>query len=301
MQLIYYVRLIQLKYPQYDAGQFKRRFLKTRRHAELLQRYRFKPIDRFNWRKIMHPINLKHCRTYRIYRYAVLKWMDRITAEAKRGNLTDPLGSALEVLRDARNSIRELVEHHYLSIDDYVNNYLPKFSNVNSFLSMGGPLFGMNRVKALIRAGVLTIMGPEMVVTHTKKRFVSYSKVYPKWKFKSACVIEAMNPDPLLSRAIGPLSRNLFYEGLLARPTFRLSNGRPVQLDVADVDIRTDQMINRRHQLEKNLYTWGLSTEDLHWCTPTAPHSSGHDANLRAASRLAKQLLGLPFQSFDLM
>lgn len=301
MQLVYYTRLIKLKYPQYDADHFRQRFLKTHQHAELLRQYHFQPVDRFHWRKIMHPINLKHCRTYRIYRHAVLKWMTRITAGARRGNLTDPLGSALEVLRDSRNQIRQLVERRYFSIDDYVKNYLPKFGRINSFLSMGGPLFGMNRVKALMKAGILTILGPRMVVARGRRLFVSYSKVYPKLKFKSAYVVEAMNPNPLLSRAIGPLSRNLFYEGLLTRPVFKFADGQSVHLDVADVNVKTDQMIDRQHRLEPYLYTWGLSTEDLHWCTPTAPHPSGHDANLLAASRLAKQLLDLPFRSFDLM
>lgn len=301
MELVYYTRLIKNHYPNRSAEQFKNQFIRAKDPNQVIKRMHFKPIELINWKKLLNPVAGLKVTDLNNYRKAVLKWLDLIIKDANRGNLSSSVASALEVIRDSRNQIRALVNHRRFSADDYLLKFLPIFNPISNFLSMGAPVADIARVKALIKSRLLTIVGPRINIVGANGHFMCNSTFYPKEIFKADVMLEARNPIPRISRAKNPLVQHLLKSKLLTQPTFTLSNGNRVQLDTANVKTDTDQMIGADGQLEKHLYTWGLSTEGMHWCTANSPHPSGHDVNLQAATRISRQILGLKFRQFSLM
>ena len=301
MELVYYTRLIKKRYPNRSADKFKTRFMHAKDPEQIVKEVHFKPAELINWKSVLNPVAGLKITNLNNYRKAVLKWLDLIIRDADQGNLSSSLASALEVIRDSRNQIRALVNHRRFTTDDYLLKFLPFFNPISKFLSMGAPVADVEMIRALIKARILTLVGPRINIVGANGHFMCNSTFYPKEIFKADVMLEARNPSPRISRAKCPLIRHLFKERLLSQPTFTLSNGNRVKLDTANVKPGTDQMISANGKLEKNLYTWGLPTEGLHWCTANSPHPSGHDVNLKAATRIAKQILGLKYRKFKLM
>ena len=301
MELVYYTRLIKNHYPHKSPQQFKTKFLQARDPEQTIQEYHFKPNELMDWKRILNPVAGLKITNLNNYRKAVLRWLSLIIKDAKRGNLNSSLASALEVIRDSRNQIRTLISQHRFTLNDYLLKFLPVFDPVSRFLSLGAPVSDIAKVKALIKARIITLVGPRINIVGAQGHFMCNSTFYPKEIFKADVMIEARNPSPKISYSECPLIHHLFKSGILSQPVFTLDNGRKIKLDIANVKPQTDQLINKKGQLEKNLYGWGLLTEGIHWCTSNAPHPSGHDVNLKAAVRISRQVLGLKTPKFSLM
>lgn len=310
MELQYYDKLIRSHSGDRTAAKFRRDFTQSQDHLQVINRYRIPSTERFSLMKIMHPIDPSRVTSVSAYQGQVARLLKIRTLHALRGNETDPLIAAIEVLRDSRDNIRYLVNHHYFTKKDYYEKFLGNFNRINSNLVMGGPVTDTNRLRALINARVVTVLPGDMVVkTHRQRRFlrksryyfVAYSNRFPNDKVFAKGMIEARNPTPDLSLAVGTLTNNLINSGILSERQAVLSSEKMITLDNVNVDPDTDQMIDYHGRIERNLYAWGIGTEGIHWCTPNSPHASGHDSNLRAADRIAKDLLGIPHREFNLM
>lgn len=301
MALVYYTNLVKSHYPDHDADDFKMKFLSAKDPDQVVKDFGFKPQEIINWKLVVNPVSGTKITNLEDYQKVVLNWTDKIAQDAKQGNTTASISSAVEVIRDARNQIRKLVNEKRFTSEAYIGRFIPIFNAISKCLSLGAPVLDMERYTALVRAGIIHILGPRMKVVGAKGHFMAGSVFYPKELKQADFLLEARNPVPEVSRSASTLTRNLFDSGQLTKPQFELKNGAKVTLDTVNVKTGTDQMLNKYNRIEKHLYNWGLPTEGVHWCTPNAPHPSGHDVNLHAANRIAKQLLGLPFQHFNLM
>lgn len=301
MELVYYTHLIKANYHNLDANKFKHAFLKSNDPDKVVKKYHFKKQDLVDWRKILNPVAGLKVTNLKDYRNAVIKWMNGVINDANLGNNTSSLASALEVVRDDRTPIRKLIAQNRFTDSEYVLRFLPIFYSISKFLSMGAPVVFMNQLRALMRARIITILGPRMHVIGAKGHFIAASEFYPKEYFKANTLIEAQLPKPRLTLSANPLLESLLQDGTLSRPTMKLANGQKYKINAANVKHGTDQVVNYRNKVQHNLYIWGLTTEGIYFNTANSPHPSGHDALLHAANRIARQMLGMKFKSYRLM
>jgi hypothetical protein len=114
--------------------------------------------DRLDWDALADPT--KWHPSGQPYQDFMRHYLRRDAREAMRGTKTGPLTSALEVLRDMRDPIRQLVERGLLSQDQYLDFFLRWFNSLNDFLSIGPPALRIDQLQALLGAGIVTILPP---------------------------------------------------------------------------------------------------------------------------------------------
>lgn len=137
-------------------------------------------------------------------------------AEAEQGNVDNPVKAALDVLRDCRWAIRELVDFAGLTPashrDDFLGWYVPRAS----FLAAGPPRVRLLQTMALIDAGVLRVIGPDASFTGDpeRDRFVVSSPRVADADVPVDVVIDARIPTPHLGRDLSPLTRRLRERGI---------------------------------------------------------------------------------------
>ena len=104
----------------------------------MLDRMGVPSADRWDWRRIEQPLRGRRFAGPGPFRSWLLDHLRRDVAEARRGNLGSPVKAGLDVLRDLRNELRQMVDHGglpALPARDLDGWYTP----LNAFLSIGPP------------------------------------------------------------------------------------------------------------------------------------------------------------------
>ncbi|WP_252898179.1 hypothetical protein [Apilactobacillus ozensis] len=179
----YYALLIKSKYAKINLDNFKNDFIKNNGKLNFAEQYGIDTADIFNWEKVLNPVAGVKITTTDNYQKEILKWLNFIIKDAKLGSKTGPLTSSIEMLRDLRTNIRWIVANNLLSNDDYINKFQKQFMSTISFLSMGAPVIRSEQLAALIKANIVTILGPQMMLIGANKTYKTCSMFYKKRNF----------------------------------------------------------------------------------------------------------------------
>ncbi|MEK8170573.1 hypothetical protein NKH77_16110 [Streptomyces sp. M19] len=136
-------------------------------------------------------------------------------ARARLGNAAGPLKAALDVLRDLRNELRQIVDHGGLS-GTPPGAPGPLVHPLNAFLSIGPPRRRIEEMAALMEAGVLDVLGPGLRVTcgaDGTAGFGAHSAQAPGPRVVATTLIEARLPEPDLRRTADALLADLLRTG----------------------------------------------------------------------------------------
>ncbi|MFD1124845.1 FAD/NAD(P)-binding protein [Lentilactobacillus raoultii] len=293
MALVYYSLVINDRYPSKSATAFKKQFIAADDPEMVVKSFGFEEEDHFDWDYILDPFKDVKVVSTQDYQSIILSWLDNVTTDAKMGSKTGPLGSALELLRDFRTQIREMVAKERLSNADYINKFLGQFDSDNNFLSIGAPALRSEQLSALIRSGLVIIMAPGMQVKGRDGWFVAASPKRNTDQFRSSTLLEARLPKPNLTISANPVLEDLVNNGN-ARPRILQADQQEVQLPSVDVDPKTDQLRNKAGNVEQDLYIWGLSLDGLRYITAASPRPGVNDPALQTADKIAANVLGVP-------
>lgn len=215
-----------------------------------------------------------------------LKWDLK---EASLGNLSGPISSALEVLKDLREPLRVILANHLLSSQDLKELFWQSFVPLNSFLSIGPPLQRTRELIALIEAGIVTLLGPEMTV-ETSDVFVTYSKRFPEKRFRATQMMEARIPTTAVEATANPLISNLLTQRLIYPHLLHMHDTADFHTGAIAIDPLTNLCLDQQGRPQEGLYCFGIPTEGIHWLT-AATAQPGTDAwNLRQADQMAAHI-----------
>lgn len=284
VEYIYYTRLIELKHPNIDLPAFQLAFAQAPEAA--LAKLALPKAQRLDWDELLHPQATKD------WPATIHDFLAADIAHAAGGSKTDPLGSALEVFRDMRDAVRQLLERHLLSDDEYLDWFLRQFNSINSFLSIGPPRRRNAELLALIDAGVVTLLPPNMQVQGAHNRFVITTD-QADVTYRATALIEARVPSPNALVSTNPLIKQLLHDGLAAPLTLQLSAEKRLQTGALLVDRHTHQLLDAHHRTQGRLYCWGVPTEGIHWLTNASPRPLVDDVALRFANQIARHLLDI--------
>ncbi|RLL66596.1 FAD/NAD(P)-binding protein [Streptomyces sp. Z26] len=193
--------------------------------------------------------------------------LDRLredVAHARAGNVRGPVKAALDVLRDLRNELRQIVDHMGLggpSRRDHLDHW---YTPLNAFLSIGPPRRRIEEMAALIEAGVLTVLGPgtEVRADDAAGVFHAHSPAVPDSAVTVTALVEARLPEPDVRRTADPLLTALLRAG----------ECRPHALDGyetggLDVSGRPYRLLDRQGRPHARRFAVGVPTEGVHWVT----------------------------------
>ncbi|GHG60047.1 FAD/NAD(P)-binding protein [Streptomyces griseocarneus] len=190
----------------------------------------------------------------------------RDLAHAELGNVDSPLKAALDVLRDTRGIIRELVDFAGLSPRSHRTDFLGWFVPRSSFLAAGPPMIRLRQVAALIDSGHLRVVGPDTSFEGEEDsgRFAVASPAVPGSRTLVDTVIDARVPTPDLHRDPAPLTRRLVERGIWTSYV----NGRGDEaFDTGGVFVTRAPFhpVGRDGQPDEGLYVLGIPTEHTRW------------------------------------
>jgi uncharacterized NAD(P)/FAD-binding protein YdhS len=292
VELTYYVTLAKLTYPNIDIATFEAELAEASNgFKKILDKYNINTKDRIDWEQWANPIpgNITDTASFTTF---IKTYLQQDIDVANEGNKVSPFTSAIEKLRELRSNIRKIVTYELLNDDDYVRYVLKQFNSLNSFLAVGPPAFRIEQILALIKAGVLTLTGPGMVVENEDDHFVTYSSVLSdKTRYSGNVLIEGRLPQPNAETTRNPLIKNLLENGMARVYSLHLSDGSIVKTGALDVTTETAELVTPDGKIMPYFFLWGLSTEKRHWLTNGAPIPGVNDIRLRMADMIASKML----------
>ncbi|GKT02688.1 FAD/NAD(P)-binding protein [Furfurilactobacillus entadae] len=287
-EYVYYKRLLALKYPQVDAGEFLHAFETSPQPEGVVYRSPIIESDYLNWTQLLNPTATPASTTPQ----PLLDYLQADVKAALAGTKTGPLTSALELFRDLRDVVRRIVDGQLLRTEDFRNVFLGQFNNENSYLSVGPPEQRIAELRALMVAGIVTVVGPNMRVDSdtTTNQFVTWSPLAPTERYFTDHLVEARLPAVSASHSCDPLTQSLLRSGLARPQQLAMEDGSTFQTGAVDVDMVTNQLVTTTGQSATGLYFLGVPTEGRHWFTTASPRPGVNDSVLRTVDATVAHL-----------
>ncbi len=196
-----------------------------------------------------------------------------------------PLKAALLSIGAARRTIVPLVEFGRLSAASFAGSY-QDFHAFAGTVGSGPPLFRTRQLLALLRAGIVRPIGPELRVVVSDGVFEASSPRVPNSTVRARALIDAWLPLPAARRSRDPLLRSLLDTGL-ARP-FRIDGHETGSLDIA---AHNNALRRGDGTVHRNLFSVGVPAEDARAFTIIAPIPGVDSTVLRELDATARAAL----------
>lgn len=185
---------------------------------------------------------------------------------AREGNVDNPMKAALDTIRDTRALIRSVVDFGRLTPRSHQEDFLQYYAPTSLFLTAGPPLYRTEQIRALIAAGVLTLVGPETVYGKDmeQKKFTIESPRVSQSRQLIDVVIDGRIPSPDLLRDPSTLTRNLVRRGYW---TNYVNQGKHDSFVTGGVAVTPGPYhpIDNAGQPIRGLYVLGLPSEHTRW------------------------------------
>ncbi|MFJ8779285.1 FAD/NAD(P)-binding protein [Streptomyces sp. NPDC102476] len=283
VETVYYEALV-------DNREFRGRFLATDHRgpeeAAVLDEFGVPHADRWSWDRISRPYTGQTFTDPGSWRHWLLDHLRQDAAQAALGNVAGPLKAALDVLRDLRNELRQIVDHGGLSGPSRRDHLDRWYTPLNAFLSIGPPRRRIEELTALIEAGTVEVLGPRLEVREADGTWVARSPEVPGSAVHVTTLIEARLPEPDLRRTA---------DELLAR-MLKTGQCRPHTVDGyetggLDVTRRPYHLIDRQGQSHTRRFAFGVPTEGVHWVTAAGARPGVDSVTLSDADAVARAVL----------
>ncbi|MFD8493021.1 FAD/NAD(P)-binding protein [Amycolatopsis sp. NPDC059657] len=270
-----------------DGQAFVSEFVRTRDEEPLLERYGI--TERWSWERISRPQGDREFADTGEFTAWLLDYLRADVEQARMGNRTSPLKSALDVLRDLRNEIRQVVDHGGIDGESYRDELESWYNPLNAYTSIGPPARRIEEMIALIEAGVLHMTGPGMTVEPSGGRFLVGSSI-PSPAVPVTGLIEARLPEIDLRRSGNPLLRHLLATGQ-CRP-YRLPDGA-YESGGLSVTARPYRVVDSHGRAHPSRFAFGVPTEGVHWVTAAGIRPGVGSVTLEDADAIARAVLAL--------
>ncbi|MFG2191431.1 FAD/NAD(P)-binding protein [Streptomyces sp. NPDC048639] len=296
VETVHYEALLatrRLATPMTETG-FRERFLATRHgsaeEAAVLDAFSVAPGERWSWVEIARPYGDRDFAGPGDFRRWLVAHLRQDAEHARLGNIAGPVKAALDVLRDLRNELRQIVDHSGLSGTSRRDHLDRWYTPLNAFLSIGPPRRRIEEMAALIEAGVLDVLGPRLDVRPGTPGgghgFTAHSPAVPGSEVSVTTLIEARLPEPDLRRTTDPLLTRLLGTGG-CRP--HLAGG--YETGGLDVTRSPYRLIDAEGRAHPRRFAVGVPTEGVHWVTAAGARPGVNSVTLTDADAVARAAL----------
>ncbi|PRT22646.1 FAD/NAD(P)-binding protein [Bacillus thuringiensis] len=296
VESIYYTTLIRNLYGIEKSCQFLYEFVNCaiEYHKDLLINFGVKSELFFDWHKISCPYGDKKFNSITDFHNWLDTYLHNDINEANLGNKNSPLKAALDVLRDIRNEIRILVDHGGINAESYKEELRNWYTPLNAFLSIGPPVQRIKELRALIRAGILVLVGPEATVATSpiNKDFKISSNRVKDSIFHAKNLIDARLPSVNINQSKNILISNMLKAGLASEFKIATNNNYIFESGGLAVTPPPNRLIDKNGKVNPNLYSFGIPTEGVHWVTAAGARPGVNSVTLLESDSIARDVLG---------
>lgn len=295
VETVYYTTLISSTSCYCKGTEFQNRYCNypwgSEKEKQLLDEFGVSMSERWNWERVFRPYKDISFGSQGEYRSWLIEYLFRDHKEAQRGNVSGPLKAALDVMRDLRNEIRLIVDHGGISGISYLNDLQLWYNSLNAFLSIGPPASRIEEMIALIEAGILEVIGPDMQVETLSSRFRAYSPHIPSFTVESTAFIEARLPEVDLRRTTNPLLKYLLKTGQCCQYVITNTDGSVYETGGLSVTTPPNRLINKAGVVHPRRFAFGVPTEGVHWVTFAGIRPGVNSVTLLESDAIARAIL----------
>ncbi|KAI1460657.1 FAD-NAD(P)-binding-domain-containing protein [Annulohypoxylon moriforme] len=264
VELAYYEAL--LGRDQSKRIDFRARFLRSRNPAHLLKEAGISESDRWCWNYMARPYHGRDFTSAADWKDWLLGYFNEDLAQAKGINGKEAVCVALYALRGLRSPIRRIVNFGGLTGDSRRDDFNKRYTPLINYLSVGPPLERIEQLVALIKANVVTLIGPDLKVVAQNGHWLVSSPSVPNSAESVTALIEARVAETDLKRSADELLISLREKGQ-CRP--HSSNG--YETGGLDVTRSPFHLIDRNGIPHRRRFALGVPTEGVHWITTAGP------------------------------
>lgn len=264
---------------------------------ELLDAHGVEEGAHWDWDALARPAGSTRFTDRAHFRRWLLDYLARDMREAAAGNVSGPLKAALDVLRDLRNEIRLAVDHGGLEGNSYRDDLQGWYTPLNAFLSIGPPVSRIEELHALIEAGVVEILGPDLEIAIESggpaPAFAARSRSVDAEPVRAAVLIEARLPEPDLRRTGDALLLHLLHTGQAVPYRLEGSCGTVYESGGLAVTPRPYRTVDAHGRAHPRRFAYGVPTEAVHWVTAAGIRPGVNSVTLGDSDSIARALLEL--------
>ncbi len=268
MQYAYsYTYLAQKNLQQ--AFLFKNQWILNKHKQKVLDKY-IPKTQQLNFRNLLRPIN--NVRNAKDFQRKLINYLEHDIQEALLGNLTSPIKTACDVLRDTRDILRECIDFNTLETKSHYR-FMEKFIPLNNRLCVGPPVNKIQELLALIKSRVVTILYNPIVSSN------------PKLHIKDAFHNTHIATHFLSAKANCSLQPSSFIDSLISNQLGQLCP----QLKCLKISKNLELMYDTK--ISRNLFALGLPTEGLKFYTFILPRPFVSSTFLRDSNKAVDNFL----------
>ncbi|MFH4354638.1 MAG: FAD/NAD(P)-binding protein [Neisseriaceae bacterium] len=244
----------------------------------------------FDLHHLLTPTATADFSSVKAFNHWMLQYLSEDIEAALSGNVSNPLKAALDALRDLRNEIRQLIDFGVVSIAS-VKNHVEKFYNRhNNFLSIGPPVERILQLKALIEAGVVINLGPEMFVEKYAGKFVAFSPFIRDSYFYAESFIEARISPINVHLVDSKLISSLLTQNIASSYKRLDTNAEEGEVCLGAIETlpsHTNECLGNMG----GLFVFGIPTEGYRWATSAGIRPDVGSVILTESSEMAKKIV----------
>ncbi|WP_371674699.1 FAD/NAD(P)-binding protein [Streptomyces sp. NBC_00289] len=297
VETVYYARIVEQQASAETMVLFRRRYLTepwgSKGEAALRREFGIPQGRTWDWRTLAAPYRDRTFTGPADFRHWLLEHLTQDIALASLGNVSGPTKAALDVLRDLRNEVRLTVDHAGLAACSHREDLDRWFTPLNAFLSIGPPIQRIEEVEALVRAGLLEVVGPDAQVDCSDQQgtFTLRSPSVPGSLHTATALIEARLPAPDLRRTADPLLTHLLNTGQCASYEIRDPEGSAYDTGGLQVSARSYRVVLPNGGEHPRRLAFGVPTEGIHWGTAAGARPGVNSVTLADADAVARAVL----------
>ncbi|WP_194820998.1 FAD/NAD(P)-binding domain-containing protein [Micromonospora sp. S-DT3-3-22] len=301
VETAFYVAVLRRAGCRGKARRFEAEYLQTprrdAREEEIRQRYGI--TERWDWDTVLDPAREETFTGSAALQEWMLRYLDEDARTADEGNVSGPLKAAMDVLRDLRNEVRLAVDHGGLRGASHREHLDRWYTPMNAFLSIGPPAHRVEQLAALIRAGVLRVVGAEMRVTPYPERagFLVESPRTPGSRDVVTAMIEARLPEVDLRRTADPLLGWMLAHRSCAPHVVPDREAEPHVTGGLAVTGRPFHPVSAAGERHARRFVFGVPTEGAHWATAAGARPGVNSVMLGDADAISLSVLALTAQA----
>lgn len=211
-------------------------------------------------------------------------------AESQRG-YDSPLKCASIALGAGRAPIRYLARYGGFTGYSYAHDVEGWFRGYGGALASGPPAQRIRELIALVDAGIVLPLGPDMQVEARDGSFIASSPAIPGFEHECAGLLEAHLPAANASHSTNPLLRQLVDEGR-ARP-YAIPNPESADFISGALEVGREPyaLVDRDGHEQPGIFVVGVPLESIHWGTQLGPLAGTNSRFLRDNDAVARAAL----------
>jgi hypothetical protein len=221
-------------------------------------------------------------------------WRDDLARdyqEASKG-YGSALKSASVALGAGRGAVRRLAPYGGFRGQSYAGHIEGWYRGLGGTLASGPPARRILELIALLDAGLILPIGPDMRVEPTSDGFAASSPAIPGVSHECRGLLEAHLPATDLVRSANPLYRSLHRRGM-ARP-YLIKDERVGDFTSGAIEVGPSPypIIDADGNAQPGLFATGVPLESIHWGTQLGPLANTNSQFLRDTDAIAIAVLG---------